>query len=38
MSQALVKEQVEQWLHEIAVTLHALVNYLTGENNGWGIC
>lgn len=34
MSQAFVKESEEQWLHEIAPTLHALVIYLTRENNG----
>ena len=34
MSQAFVKESEEQWLHDIAPTLHALVIYLTRENNG----
>lgn len=34
MSQAFVKENEEQWLHEIDPTLTALVNYLTRENNG----
>lgn len=34
MSQAFVKESEEQWLHDIAPTLHALVVYLTRENNG----
>lgn len=34
MSQAFVKENEEQWLHEIPPTLTALVNYLTRENNG----
>lgn len=34
MSQAFVKENEEQWLHEIAPTMHALVVYLTRENNG----
>lgn len=34
MSQAFVKESEEQWLHEIAPTLPALVIYLTRENNG----
>lgn len=34
MSQAFVKENEEQWLHEIQPTLHALVVYLTRENNG----
>ena len=34
MSQAFVKESDEQWLHEIAPTLKALILYLTRENNG----
>jgi hypothetical protein len=34
MSQAFVKENEEQWLHEIDPTFTALVNYLTRENNG----
>ena len=34
MSQAFVRESEEQWLHEIAPTLHALIIYLTRENNG----
>ncbi len=34
MSQAFVREQDEQWLHEIAPTMQALVVYLTRENNG----
>jgi hypothetical protein len=34
MSQAFVKENDEQWLHEIPPTLTALINYLTRENNG----
>ncbi len=34
MSQAFVKESDEQWLHEIAPTMKALVVYLTRENNG----
>lgn len=34
MSQAFVKEQEEQWLHEIAPTMQALIVYLTRENNG----
>lgn len=34
MSQAFVRENEEQWLHEIAPTLPALVVYLTRENNG----
>jgi hypothetical protein len=34
MSQAFVKEQEEQWLHEIPATLSALIVYLSRENNG----
>ncbi len=34
MSQAFVKEEDEQWLHEVAPTIQALVNYLTRQNNG----
>ncbi len=34
MSQAFVKEEEEQWLHDIPGTLAALVNYLSRENNG----
>ena len=34
MSQAFVKEEDDQWLHEIPGTLTALINYLTKENNG----
>ena len=34
MSQAFVRENDEQWLHEIAPTLNALIVYLTRENNG----
>src|SRR4051812_26941430 len=34
MSQAFVKEEDGQWLHDIAPTLNALINYLTRENNG----
>jgi len=34
MSQAFVKEEDYQWLHEIPGTLTALINYLTKENNG----
>ena len=33
MSQAFVKESDEQWLHEVAPTLKALINHLTRENN-----
>ncbi len=34
MSQAFVKESDDQWLHEVAPTLNALIVYLTRENNG----
>lgn len=34
MSQAFVKEQDDQWLHDIPGTMAALSNYLTRENNG----
>ncbi len=34
MSQAFVKESDDQWLHDIAPTMNALINYLTRENNG----
>lgn len=34
MSQAFVKEEDDQWLHEITGTMTALINYLTRENNG----
>ena len=34
MSQAFVKEQDDQWLHDIAGTVGALINFLTRENNG----
>lgn len=34
MSQAFVKEQEEQWLHEISPTVPSLIVYLTRENNG----
>lgn len=34
MSQAFVKEDEPQWLHEIPPTLPALLNYLTTDNNG----
>ena len=33
MSQAFVKDEEPQWLHEIPGTLPALINYLTRENN-----
>src|SRR5437868_6801479 len=34
MSQAFVRENDEQWLHEVQPTIHALTVYLTRENNG----
>ena len=33
MSQAFVKESEDQWLHEVAPSLTALINYLTRESN-----
>ena len=34
MSQAFVKEEDDQWLHDVPGTLSALINYLSRENNG----
>ena len=34
MSQAFVKEEDAQWLHDIPPSMPALINYLTRENNG----
>ena len=34
MSQAFVKEEDAQWLHDVPPTMNALINYLTRENNG----
>ena len=34
MSQAFVRESEEQWLHDVAPTVNALIVYLTRENNG----
>ena len=34
MSQAFVRESDEQWLHDIAPTLNALIVFLSRENNG----
>jgi hypothetical protein len=34
MSHAFVKEGDDMWLHDIAPTMDALVNYLTRENGG----
>ena len=33
MSQAFVRENEEQWLHEVAASVNALDSYLTRENN-----
>ena len=34
MSQAFVRENDEQWLHDVQPTLNALIVFLTRENNG----
>jgi hypothetical protein len=34
VSQAFVKEEDAQWLHDVPPTMSALINYLTNENNG----
>ncbi|HEY0652428.1 MAG TPA: hypothetical protein VGD65_04830 [Chryseosolibacter sp.] len=34
MSQAFVRETDDQWLNEVAPTLHALTVFLTRENGG----
>ena len=34
MSQAFVKENDDQWLHDLPPTVNALLVYLTRENNG----
>lgn len=34
MSSAFVRESDEQWLHEVAPTLPALIIYLSRQNNG----
>ena len=34
MSQAFVRENDEQWLHDVTPTLNALIVYLSRENNG----
>lgn len=34
MSQAFVKENDDQWLHDLPPTINALLVYLTRENNG----
>ncbi len=38
MSQAFVRENDEQWLHEVPPTVAALLVYLTRENNGIRVC
>ena len=34
MSRAFMKESDDQWLHDVAPTMSALLAYLTRENNG----
>jgi hypothetical protein len=34
MSRAFIKEGEDQWLEDIAPTQHALINFLTRDNNG----
>ncbi len=34
MSRAFMKESDDQWLHDVAPTLNALLIYLARENNG----
>jgi hypothetical protein len=34
MSQAFVREEDAQWLHDVAPTMNALMVYLSRENNG----
>ncbi len=34
MSRAFMKESDDQWLHDVAPTMGALLTYLTRENNG----
>ena len=34
MSSAFVREGDDQWLHEIAPSIEALINYLSRENGG----
>ena len=34
MSRAFMKESDDQWLHDVAPTVSALLIYLTRENNG----
>jgi hypothetical protein len=37
MSSAFVREGDDQWLHEIAPSIEALINYLSRENGGLSI-
>lgn len=37
MSGAFVRESDDQWLNEVAPSVHALVVFLTRENNGIGV-
>ena len=37
MSGAFVREGDDQWLHDVAPSVHALVVFLTKENNGIGV-
>lgn len=37
MSRGFVKDYEDQWLHEIAPTLGALISFLTYENNGFPV-
>ena len=34
MSRAFMKESDDQWLHDVAPTMSALLTFLTRENNG----
>jgi hypothetical protein len=34
MSQAFVREEEGQWLHDVQPTMNALIQFLTRENNG----
>jgi hypothetical protein len=34
MSQAFVKESDDRWLSDVPPTMNALINFLSGENNG----
>jgi hypothetical protein len=37
MSSAFVREGDDQWLHDVAPSVNALVVFLTRENNGIGV-